>query len=65
MVCESVFGLETSGLDLLHRHPFQVAWSMSDDTIESHYIIPEPGWDYWDNQVEVDTGVAMELRWFN
>jgi hypothetical protein len=35
---------------------------MHDDTIESYTIRPEPSWEYWDNQTEVEIhGISRDL----
>jgi hypothetical protein len=59
---QSVIDFEASGLNMVRSYPIQVAWSMPDDSIESHYIRPEPGWEYWDNQAEVEIhGIRRDL----
>jgi hypothetical protein len=61
-MCESIVDFEASGLDPVRSYPIQVAWSMPDGSIESHYIVPESTWTYWDNLAEIEVHeISREL----
>lgn len=60
-MAEFVLDFEASGLDPVHSYPIQVAWSMTDGTVESHYIIPEEDWTYWDSAAETEVhGISRQ-----
>ncbi|MFV8836496.1 hypothetical protein ACNSTU_16160 [Aquisalimonas sp. APHAB1-3] len=51
---------EASGLTS-ESYPIEVAWSMPDGTVESHYIDPAPHWDYWDPEAEAIHWIPRHL----
>ena len=51
---------EASGLASA-SYPIEVAWSLPDGTVESHYIDPAPHWDYWDPEAEAVHRIPRHL----
>ncbi|MCC5812650.1 MAG: hypothetical protein JJU06_19990 [Ectothiorhodospiraceae bacterium] len=53
--------LEASSLRAHVSYPTEIAWSVTDGTIESVLIRPEPDWTDWSEQAEALTGISRKL----